>query len=147
MTELRAIKTYYDSRQGLVTLSDDVLGIVCQVRELYGGRVSVNWEPTTESFIFTENCEDGTERLIFACDELDPRALERLQRSDSHSRMYEDVYDKAEREQDELQAARDAKILDEQIMPAAEELAWSLGDGKFGPGYKQSIAIPRDLDG
>jgi hypothetical protein len=34
----------------------------------------------------------------------------------------------------------------ERVKEAGEELAWSLGDGKFGPGYKQSIRVTKDLD-
>lgn len=143
--ELRAIKSYYSAREGLVTLEDDVLSIVRQVRELYGEKVKIHWEPTTEHYVFTENSEDGTERLIFTTPELDGRALTRLLASDSHTRDYEDPYDAAEREQDELQDRRDELQMD-RILSAGEELAWSLGDGKYGPGYKQSIHIKRDLD-
>jgi hypothetical protein len=105
--ELRAIKSYYDAHQGLVTLEDDVLSIVCQVRELYGDRIRICWEPTTEHYVFSENCVDGSERLIFTTPELDGRALDRLRRSDSQSRTYQDPYDAAEREQDELHARID----------------------------------------
>jgi len=143
--ELRAIKSFYSAREGMVTLSDDVLSIVRQVRELYGDKISINWEPTTEHYVFIENCEDGTERLIFTTPELDGRAFERLLVSDSQSRVYEDPYDASEREQDELQAQRD-EVHMEKIRSAGEELAWSLGDGKHGPGYKQSIHVKRDLD-
>jgi len=143
--ELRAIKSFYTSREGMVTLDDDVLSIVRQVRELYGDKVKICWEPTTEHYVFIENSADGAERLIFTTPELDGRAFERLLASDSHARNYEDPYDASEREQDELHARRDEPYLD-QIRGAGEELAWSLGDGKHGPGYKQSIHVKRDLD-
>jgi hypothetical protein len=45
--------------------------------------------------------------LIFSTDELDGRALERLQKADVQSRGYVDSYDEAEREQDELDKQKD----------------------------------------
>ena len=54
--ELRAIKAFYDAREGLVTLDDDVLSIVQQVRELYGDKIRVCWEPTTEHYVLSELC-------------------------------------------------------------------------------------------
>jgi hypothetical protein len=105
--ELRAIKSYYDNQEGLVTLEDDVLSIVSQVRERYGERVKVSWDPFSEHFVFSENCADGVERLIFTTPELDGRAMDRLMRSDSQIRGYIDPYDAAEREQDALDQAAD----------------------------------------
>src|SRR6266516_2698587 len=144
--ELHAVKTFYTARDGLVSLEDDVLSVVRQVRELYGDRIKVCMEQTTGEYVFSENCADGTERLIFTTTELDGRALLRLQQADSQSRGYEDAYDRQEHEQDEEFERRQKESL-EKLAPAAEELAWSLGDGKFGPGYRQSISVPRDLDG
>jgi hypothetical protein len=108
--ELSTLKTFYSERCGLVTLEDDVLSIVRQVRELYGKRIVVSLDETTGNYVFSENCEDGTERLVFVCDTLDARALERLQNADSRSPAYEDAYDRAEREQDEATAARDEEL-------------------------------------
>lgn len=142
--ELHAIKAFYDERHGLVELEDDVLSIVRQTREHFGNRVKITWEPTTEHYVFIENCEDGTERLIFTTDVLDARSLLRLIASDSHGRGYEDAYDKKEREQDQAQAELDAQNM-EGIRDAGERLAWALGDGKHGPGYKQSISVTKDI--
>jgi hypothetical protein len=143
--ELHAVKAFYDSREGLVELDDDVLSIVRQVREAYGDRVKVNWEPTTEHYVFVEACTDGTQRLIFTTPTLDARALTRLLDSDSQLRGYIDAYDKLEGEQDRAQQETETRNLD-RIREAAEGLAWALGDGKHGPGYKQSISIPKDID-
>jgi len=106
--ELRAIKTYYDAREGLVVLEDDVLSIVRQVRERYGDRIRICWEPTTEWYVFSENCADGTERLIFTTPELDGRAFERLMQSDSQARTYQDPYLAAENAQDQAHVEQDA---------------------------------------
>jgi hypothetical protein len=83
--------------------------------------------------------------LIFTVPELDQRALDRLIAADQHSRGYQDPLDAAEREQDELRDADDRAKL-ERIHEAGERLAWALGDGSYGPGYKQSISIPKEID-
>lgn len=108
MTQLRAIKTFYDNRLGLVTLEDDVLSIVRQVRQLYGERITIEMDPDLGCYHFIEHCEDHTDRLIFTVTELDGRVLDRLLKADSTSRSYEDPYDAAERAQDaEHQAVED----------------------------------------
>jgi hypothetical protein len=141
---LRAIKSFYNGRDGLITLEDDVLSVVTQVRELYGDRITVEMDPDTGYFHFIGH-ENGTDYLIFTTPELDPRALDRLQRADQHSRAYADPLDAVEREQDELSREKDLASM-ERIFAAGERLAWAMGDGKFGPGYKQSIAVPREIN-
>jgi hypothetical protein len=121
--ELRAVKSFYTQRDGLVELEDDVLSIVRQVRDLYGDRIKITWEPTTQHYVFIENGEDGTERLIFTTTELDGRALDRLIASDSRARGYEDAYDKMERDQDQTQAQWDKGKMEE-IADAGERLHW-----------------------
>ena len=142
--ELHAIPTFYTARHGMVTLEDDVLSIVRQVKQVYGDRVVIELDDHTGVYHFIEHCEDGTDRLIFTTDHLDNRDLERLMRADSTGRLYEDPYDAAEREQDELQAAIDESKMDG-VRDAAERLAWALGDGKHGPGVHQSIHVKRDI--
>lgn len=102
--ELLPMKHWYDARDGWVELQDDVLSIVRQVRELYGNRITIELAPgdTPEPYAFVEHCEDTTDRLIFTCATLDGRAIERLQRSDSHSRVYVDPYEESEREHDRI---------------------------------------------
>lgn len=126
MSRLRAIQNYYDPEHGgIITLDDDVLGIVSQVNELYDGRVVVNLDPDSGWFHLTEHCEDGTERLIFSTEELDGRTLTRLQEADSRWRYHEDPYDRTEREQDEAQAEIDAQY-HEQLHEQGERLAYAL---------------------
>ena len=107
MMELRALKTWYSARHGWVTLDDDVLSIIRQTRDLFGERVTVEMNPQNGDYVFVEHCEDGTDRLIFTTQELDGRCIERLMQADSQSRMYQDPYDAAEREQDDAQNAID----------------------------------------
>ena len=142
--ELHAVKMFYDRREGLVELEDDVLSIVSQVREAFGDKVKICLEPTTGHYVFSENSADGTERLIFTTEVLDGRCLTRLIAADSNARGYKDAYELMEKEQDDYRAARDEEKLD-RIREAAEGLAWALGDGKHGPGYHQGIHIKKDI--
>ena len=120
------LKAWYNHDHGVIELDDDVLSIVRQVRELYERRITIELLPgSPEPYAFVEHCEDGVDRLIFTCVELDPRALERLQRSDSHSRAYVDPYEAQEREHDRLLAARDEHSK-EQLAEVAEEMAYAL---------------------
>src|SRR5215467_5313259 len=101
--ELRALHTWYTQRHGWVTLDDDVLSIVRQVRDLYGDRITIEFNHHTGDYVFVEHCEDHTDRLIFTTAELDGRALDRLLKADSQSRVYQDPYDAAEHAQDDAQ--------------------------------------------
>lgn len=142
--ELRAVKAFYSAREGLVELDDDVLSIVRSVRELYGNRISIHHEPTTGAFVFVENCEDGVERLVFVCDELDARALDRLQSADSRSRGYVDTYEQAEREQDEAQSQL-SEADRTKIHGIGEQIAHGLRkDGAPSP-LPLKVAVPRSL--
>ena len=143
--EIPAIKAFYSHREGLVELDDDVLSIVRQIRELYGQRVRVAWEPTTGMFVFSEICEDETERLIFVTQSLDGRALRRLLQADGHRSGYEDAYDRQEREQDEAFAARE-EAERERLRDQGERLAHALKKDFIGP-YPLQIAVPRGIDG
>lgn len=144
MTQLRAIKMFYSAREGLVTLEDDVLSIVRSIRESYGDRITVHWEPTSEKFVFVENCADGAERLIFVSDTLDARILDRLHRADSQGRGYIDTYEESERDQDRLHAEIQ-KGQSEQIYDMGERVAHALRqDGIAGP-MPLKVAIPRSL--
>jgi hypothetical protein len=145
--ELHAVKTFYTDQDGLVTLEDDVLSIVRQVREQYGNRVNIRLEPTTGQYVFSENCADGTERLIFASEHLDQRDLDRLMQADSTLRGYEDTYEKAEREQDEDQAQMEKEMLEE-LREQGERLAHALRqDGVDDSLYPAQTVVPRDLSG
>lgn len=145
MPRLYAIRSFYDNRLGLITLDDDVLGIVQQVRELYDGKVVIELDESTGVYHFVELCEDATERLIFSTTELDPRALERLQKADGQWRYHEDPYDAAEREQDEAKAAIDRRH-GERIMETGEMLAHALQRDGRAPRLPKAVAIPRDVD-
>ncbi len=145
-THLRAIRSFYSAERGaLVTLDDDVLSIVSQVRDLYGNAVSVQLDPDTGWYHFIAHEEDGTERLIFSVEELDPRALERLKQADAHSRGFQDSFDAAEREQDEAQARID-RAYAEKVSEAGEELIFHLQRDGRAPFLSKQVFIPRGVD-
>jgi hypothetical protein len=124
--EMLPLKAWYNHRVGTIELEDDVLSIVRQVRELYGNRIFIELiEESSEPYAFVERCDDGTDRLIFTCVELDGRALERLQLSDSHSRMYVDPYEANEKGHDRLQDEKDEAVV-ERMRVHQEEMAYAL---------------------
>lgn len=124
--EMLPMKAWYDRSHGVVELEDDVLSIVRQVRELYEGRITIELlVDNREPYAFVEHCEDGSDRLVFTCVELDGRALERLLRSDSHGRAYTDPYDEAEQSHDRLQDEKD-EASKEKLGPVGEEIAYAL---------------------
>ena len=124
--DMLPMKAWYNAEYGVIELEDDVLSIVRQVRDQYGGKVVIQLLPEqSEPYAFVEHCEDGTDRLIFTCVELDGRALERLLRSDSHSRHYVDPYAEQEAEHDRLQDEKDRQK-QEVLAEHAEQMAYAL---------------------
>lgn len=146
MTQLHAFRTWYSpERQGFMTLDDDVLGIVSQVRQLSDGKITVELDDHNGKFHFVEHCEDGTDRLVFTVEELDQRALDRLMRADSSNRHYQDPYDEQERAQDALDRAKeDAQR--ERVNMIGEEVIFGLQKDGMAPFLSKSIYIPRSLD-
>jgi len=143
--ELHAVKHWYDARAGMVVLEDDVLSIIRRVRELYGQQVSVELDPDLGCFHFVGHAHDGTDYLIFTAPELDARCLERLQQADSHSRVYQDPYDAAERAQDDARAEYDAQF-GEKVKEVGEELAFALRREGKAPYFPLPVSIPRGLE-
>jgi len=123
--ELRALKTFYDQRHGIVEVEDDVLSVVRQVRQVYGAKITIHVDPDTCWYYFVEHCEDGTDRLVFTTPDLDARSLSRLFMGDSQSRVYEDPYHFAEFEQDRLQQERE-NIDRMRVAEAGERLHYAL---------------------
>lgn len=146
-THLRAIRSFYSAAHGgLLTLDDDVLSIVSQVRQEFGDKVQIQLDPETGWYHFVGIEDDGnTERLIFSVEQLDPRALERLRRADSHARGFEDSYDAAEREQDEAQARIDRAYADK-IAEAGEELLFHVQKAGQAPFLAKQVYIPRGVN-
>jgi hypothetical protein len=107
MPTLRAVKSWYSAeRGGFITLQDDVLGIVSQIRRLYGDKITVELDDERGVFHFVGH-ENGEDYLVFTVSELDQRALDRLLQADSQQRGFRDSYDEVERAQDVLDRAKE----------------------------------------
>jgi len=143
--ELHAVKAWYDQRIGMVTLEDDVLSIVRQVRERYGRKITIELDEDRGIYHFVEHGDDHTDRLIFSTPELDGRAYERLLRSDSHGRAYQDPYDAAERDQDRLNELKDQQF-GEKVKETGEELAHALRKDGKAPYFPTPVAIPKGIN-
>ena len=128
-----------------MTLDDDVLSIVAQVRQEYGNKVSIQLDPDTGWYHFVGHEEDTTERLIFSTDCLDPRALDRLHKADAHGRGFEDSYDAAERAQDDAQAAID-RAHAEKVAESGEELLHYVQKAGQAPFLTKQVFIPRGVN-
>lgn len=145
MTQLHALRSWYSAeRQGFITLENDVLGIVSQVRDLYGDKITIEMDERSGIFTFVEHA-DGTDRLIFQTTELDGRALDRLVLADSQSKGYQDPYDAAERVQDEAQVHQDDQYK-EYINQSGEELLFHLQREGRAPFLTKQVFVPKDLD-
>ena len=143
-TRLHAVRSYYSSaRSGFVTLDDDVLSIVRQVRDRFGESITIEVDPETEWFHFIGH-ENGTDYLIFSTDILDGRALDRILMSDSQGRAYQDPYLANEREQDALNAAKDAASRGK-IVEAGEMLAYYMKREGRAERLPSHIYVPKDV--
>lgn len=140
-----AMKMFYSNRDGLVEVDDDVLSIVSQIRETYGQKILVHVEPTTGQFVLSEDCDDGTERLIFTTDSLDQRVLERLAKADKTSRGYVDTYAEMERQQDLDQAAIDQKFLEGVREEAGPRIAHALKKDGIQNRFPLSVPVTKGI--
>jgi hypothetical protein len=152
--ELHAVPSWFDSQKGtVVELEDDVQNVVRQVKEI-DPRLHVFYNEQTDGFDIVEHCLDGAQRLVFSVRELDARVISRLHEGDTWLGGNpdhvlpdnEDFLTRMEREQEEVFDAQQATAL-EKVADAGERLAWALGDGKWGPGYQQSILVKKDIRG
>jgi len=143
-TKLHAVRHFYTAAEGLITLEDDVLSIVRQVREIYSDNVTVEVDPDTGYFHFVGH-ENGTDYLIFSTPELDGRAFTRLLSSDSHWRDHTDPYDAAEREQDELDREKEYQQR-QKISEMGEELVHALQKDGQAPFLPKQVYIPRGIN-
>lgn len=144
MPTLRAVKTWYSAeRGGFVTLTDDVLGIVSQIKKLYGDRVTVELDEQQGAFHLVGH-ENGEDYLIFTTSELDQRALDRLLQADSQQRGFRDSYDEVERAQDALDKAKE-QAMRESIGAMGEELLFHIQKEGKAPRLSKPIYLPRGL--
>ena len=149
--ELHAVRSWYDKQTGLVEVSDDVLNVVRDIREI-DPRIRVYWNEQGGEFDLVETCLDGTDRLIFSVDSLDARVVDRLRRADHwHGRKDpahllgedDDFLSRIDADEAAETAERRERNLD-RVRDAGERLAWAGEQDRRGVGAQ--IQVPKDLD-
>jgi hypothetical protein len=149
--ELPAIKTWVDfNHGGVVSLEDDVLGVVRRVKAI-DDRLHVFYNEQSGEFDIVEHCLDGVQRLVFSVGTLDQRVVNRLLLADHWKDGNpdhvigdeDDILVRMDRENEELEAAWNEERM-EKIRDAGERIAWALDlplKGNVGKG--ESIYIKR----
>jgi len=150
--QIPAIKTWYDARQGVISLDGDVLGIVERVKEI-DPRLSIYYNEQTNGFDLVESCLDGTDRLVFSVDELDQRLVDRLLQADhwgSDTPDHRDDFRPDSKdfaseidESNEALVRRFEEGVREKLLDAGERLAWAMEED--GQGVNASISVPKDV--
>jgi hypothetical protein len=151
--ELYGVKTWFDTRHGVVALEDDVLGIVQRLKELGEGRISVYYNEQSDGYDIVERCLDGTDRLVFSVDKLDQRCVDRLLTADhwgsenpDHRDDFlpesEDFASQMDRDNEELLQGHEEKSRDK-LRAAGERLGWALEED--GRGLGASILVEKDV--
>lgn len=152
--ELYAIKSWYDQNRGVITLEDDVLGVVQEIKRISDGRVRVYYNAQSDAYDLVELCLDHTERLVFSTKELDQRVLIRFQEADQwggdtpdrgmQKPEGEDFADEADALNEAMFEARDEASRDK-LGDVGERLAWALDIA--GVGVQDSILVKKDING
>ena len=150
--EVPAVKMWFDQRRGVVELSDDVLGVVEQIKAL-DERLHIYFNEQSGEFDLVEHCLDGVERLVFSVEELDQRVIGRLFESDhwgsdlpDHRDDFkpdsEDFASQLEKIQDEAQAELENQTKDK-LFDAGERLGHALGED--GQGVQASLLVEKEV--
>jgi len=150
--EVHAVKTWFDRRQGVVIVEDDVQNVVRDLKAV-DDRIVVYHNPQTGHFDIIERCLDHTERLVFSVAQLDQRAVDRLRGADHwHGRSDnahvlgddEDFVAQVDAHNEEMEALRSAAAAD-QIAYAGEALAWALDICSDRSSVGGSILVPKSI--
>lgn len=97
----------------LVTVTDDVLGIKREIQERWPGFINVYFEEEDEVWVLTQIEKSGTESLLFTCEALDRRVIERLQRADNAAAgANTNIYDELEKENQRVEQERERNLID-----------------------------------
>lgn len=152
--EIHSIRSWFDQRNGVVAVEDDVQNIVRGIKEI-SDRLHVFYNPQTGGFDIVESCLDGTDRLVFSVAELDNRVLDRLRLADHWHGVdrpdhvlgdHEDFAAKVDAHNEELERKQREKLRDD-LGEVTERLAWALDNTTDHHSVGGSIRVPRSLDG
>lgn len=154
--EIHGVQTWYDSHHGVVSVEDDVLNVVREVREIAGGRIHVFYNERAQQlgrpcYDLVESCLDGTDRLVFSVHQLDQRVVNRLRSADQwrgrddpeHVLPEEaDFLTEMDDQNEEWFAGKEADSR-QRLYDAGERLAWAMGEDKRG--VQAQILVPKDV--
>lgn len=149
--EVHAVKTWFDTRHGVVEVTDDVLGVIQQVKAI-DPRLKVYYNKQTGGYDLVEACLDRTERLVFSVAALDQRVVDRLHQADHWGTNHPDYRDKFRPEGEDFLTQLDAaqerdqeelmEPLRQRLGDAAERLCHAMDQG--GPGVQDTLWLPGD---
>jgi len=152
--EVHGIKSWYDQRDGVVVVEDDVQSVVRGMREI-SDRLHVFYNPQTGGFDIVESCLDGTDRLCFSVAELDNRVLDRLRNadhwygSDEPTRILPDDQDfvaRIDMDNEEIERLS-AMAMREKLGDVSERLVRALDNVSDRPSVGGTIRVPRSING
>lgn len=150
--EIPAVSTWFDRRQGVVVVEDDVQNVVRDIKAI-DPRLIVYYNDQADEFDIVERCVDRTERLVFSVPSLDQRVLDRLRRADHwHGQSTpthvlsddEDFVAQVDKHNEEMERLRSEATAD-QIAAAGERIAYYMDAVKDRPSVGGHISVPRGV--
>lgn len=150
--QVHAVKTWFDRREGVVVVDDDVQNVVADLKAI-SPRLSVYYNPQSGGFDIVESCLDGTDRLVTSVDELDQRVVTRIREADhwnGNDRPVvvlgegEDITARVDAHNAEMERLRSEETA-EKIGEAGERLAWALDNTRDHHSVGGSISVPKDV--
>lgn len=151
--EVHGIRSWFDAREGVVVVEDDVLNVVRDIKAI-SPRLQVFHNPQSDEFDIVESCLDGAQRLVFSVEKLDGRVLHRLRSADHwhgedlpHHVLEddEDFVARVDEHNAQREVARSAETA-EAVADVGERLVWALDWAKDRPSVGGSVRVPKGVD-
>lgn len=152
--ELYAIRTWFDAKDGVVLVEDDVQNVIRDIKAV-SPRLHVFYNEQSGEFDVVEHCLDGAQRWVLSTPALDARILHRLHGADHwHGQDVpnhvlgdgEDVAAQVDAHNAQREAALDEDFRGRLIEPT-ERLMWALDNVKDRSSKGGSIRVPRSISG
>jgi hypothetical protein len=152
--EVYGVRSWFDQREGVVVVEDDVQNIVRGIKEI-SDRLHVFYNPQHGGFDVVESCLDGTDRFVMSASELDNRVLDRLRNADHWHGQDTPEHVLGDDEDfvaqiDEHNEAIERAIRDgyrDKLGDVGERLIRTLDNVSDRPSVGGTISVPRSLDG
>ena len=149
--DVKGIPSYFD-RGTFVTVDDDVLNVVRDLREI-SPRLNCWYDEHSDTFHVTEDCLDGVTRLVLTAKTLDQRVVNQVRSADhwhgnDRPRVIlgedEDVLSKVDAHNDALEAGWREETRGK-IHDAGERIAWALDICSDRSSVGGSILVPKGV--